>query len=161
MAETKEFKAESKRLLEMMINSIYTHKEIFLRTLIIEIGPETNFCASAWSLRLNPSNLGISSITGVFPTSISSLMSCIVTTTYLKSNACVSCANIGSPSRNMYSTQSGSSCIFITVRKSSSTYFTPVSASAWIYRHISSGEVPSAIGSVQRLLSIITVFISL
>ena len=32
--ETKEFKAESKRLLEMMINSIYTHKEIFLRALI-------------------------------------------------------------------------------------------------------------------------------
>ena len=32
--ETKEFKAESKRLLEMMINSIYTHKEIFLRELI-------------------------------------------------------------------------------------------------------------------------------
>lgn len=31
---TKEFKAESKRLLEMMINSIYTHKEIFLRELI-------------------------------------------------------------------------------------------------------------------------------
>ncbi len=30
----KEFKAESKRLLEMMINSIYTHKEIFLRELI-------------------------------------------------------------------------------------------------------------------------------
>lgn len=34
MNETKEFKAESKRLLEMMINSIYTHKEIFLRELI-------------------------------------------------------------------------------------------------------------------------------
>ena len=34
MAETKQFKAESKRLLEMMINSIYTHKEIFLRELI-------------------------------------------------------------------------------------------------------------------------------
>ena len=34
MAETKEFKAESKRLLEMMINSIYTPKEIFLRELI-------------------------------------------------------------------------------------------------------------------------------
>ena len=32
--ETKQFKAESKRLLEMMINSIYTHKEIFLRELI-------------------------------------------------------------------------------------------------------------------------------
>ncbi len=32
--EQKEFKAESKRLLEMMINSIYTHKEIFLRELI-------------------------------------------------------------------------------------------------------------------------------
>ena len=31
---TKEFKAESKRLLEMMIHSIYTHKEIFLRELI-------------------------------------------------------------------------------------------------------------------------------
>ncbi|XNQ60893.1 molecular chaperone HtpG [Alkalihalobacillus sp. 1P02AB] len=30
----KEFKAESKRLLEMMINSIYTQKEIFLRELI-------------------------------------------------------------------------------------------------------------------------------
>lgn len=32
--ETKQFRAESKRLLEMMINSIYTHKEIFLRELI-------------------------------------------------------------------------------------------------------------------------------
>ena len=31
---TKKFKAESKRLLEMMIHSIYTHKEIFLRELI-------------------------------------------------------------------------------------------------------------------------------
>ena len=28
----KQFKAESKRLLEMMINSIYTHKEIFIRS---------------------------------------------------------------------------------------------------------------------------------
>ncbi len=34
MAQTKEFKAESKRLLDMMINSIYTHKEIFLREII-------------------------------------------------------------------------------------------------------------------------------
>lgn len=31
---TKEFKSESKRLLDLMINSIYTHKEIFLRELI-------------------------------------------------------------------------------------------------------------------------------
>lgn len=32
--ERREFKAESKRLLELMIHSIYTHKEIFLRELI-------------------------------------------------------------------------------------------------------------------------------
>ena len=32
--QTKEFKAESKRLLDMMINSIYTHTEIFLREII-------------------------------------------------------------------------------------------------------------------------------
>ncbi len=34
MKETKEFKTETKKLLDMMINSIYTHKEIFLRELI-------------------------------------------------------------------------------------------------------------------------------
>ncbi len=34
MKETKKFKTETKRLLDMMINSIYTHKEIFLRELI-------------------------------------------------------------------------------------------------------------------------------
>jgi len=34
MAEKKQFKAESQRLLDLMINSIYTHKEIFLRELI-------------------------------------------------------------------------------------------------------------------------------
>ena len=31
----KQFKAESKRLLDLMINSIYTHKEIFLREILI------------------------------------------------------------------------------------------------------------------------------
>ena len=30
----KQFKAESKKLLDMMINSIYTNKEIFIRELI-------------------------------------------------------------------------------------------------------------------------------
>lgn len=34
MSEKKQFKSESKRLLDLMINSIYTHKEIFLRELI-------------------------------------------------------------------------------------------------------------------------------
>ncbi|MGN1344078.1 MAG: molecular chaperone HtpG [Traorella sp.] len=34
MGKNKQFKAESKRLLDLMINSIYTHKEIFLRELI-------------------------------------------------------------------------------------------------------------------------------
>ena len=32
--EKKQFKAESKRLLDIVINSIYTHREIFLRELI-------------------------------------------------------------------------------------------------------------------------------
>ncbi len=32
--KTKQFKSESKRLMDMMINSIYTHKEIFLREII-------------------------------------------------------------------------------------------------------------------------------
>ena len=34
MSEKKQFQAESKRMLELMIHSIYTHKEIFLRELI-------------------------------------------------------------------------------------------------------------------------------
>lgn len=34
MGRKKQFKAESKRLLDLMINSIYTHKEIFLRELV-------------------------------------------------------------------------------------------------------------------------------
>ncbi|MBB6716140.1 molecular chaperone HtpG [Clostridium gasigenes] len=32
--ETKQFKAESRRVLDLMINSIYTHKEIFMREII-------------------------------------------------------------------------------------------------------------------------------
>ena len=32
--EKQQFKAESKRLLDLMINSIYTNKEIFLREII-------------------------------------------------------------------------------------------------------------------------------
>ena len=34
MLKSKQFKSESKRLLDLMINSIYTHKEIFLREII-------------------------------------------------------------------------------------------------------------------------------
>ena len=32
--EKKQFKAESQRLLDLMINSIYTHREIFLRDFV-------------------------------------------------------------------------------------------------------------------------------
>lgn len=32
--EKKQFKTESKRILDMMVNSIYTHRDIFLRELI-------------------------------------------------------------------------------------------------------------------------------
>ena len=32
--QKKDFKAESKRLMDLMVNSIYTHKEIFLREII-------------------------------------------------------------------------------------------------------------------------------
>ena len=38
----KQFKSESKRLLELMINSIYTHKEIFLRELISNANDATD-----------------------------------------------------------------------------------------------------------------------
>lgn len=39
---TRKFKSESKRLLDMMINSIYTHKEIFLRELISNANDATD-----------------------------------------------------------------------------------------------------------------------
>ena len=39
----KQFKAESKRLLDLMINSIYTHKEIFLRELPTGPSPTTRW----------------------------------------------------------------------------------------------------------------------
>ena len=46
-AEKKEFKAESKRLLDMMINSIYTHKEIFSVSLFqMQVMQSTNYISN-------------------------------------------------------------------------------------------------------------------
>ena len=45
--ERKEFQAESKRLLELMIHSIYTHKEIFLREILSNAPTPSTSCAIA------------------------------------------------------------------------------------------------------------------
>ena len=55
--EKKQFKAESKRLMDMMINSIYTHKEIFLREIISNASDAIDKLAYT---ALTDSNVGLS-----------------------------------------------------------------------------------------------------
>ena len=55
--EKKQFQAESKRLLDMMINSIYTHQEIFLRELISNASDAIDKLAY---VALTDQNVGIS-----------------------------------------------------------------------------------------------------
>ena len=54
--EKMQFKAESKRLMDMMINSIYTHKEIFLREIISNASDAIDKLAYA---ALTDSNVGL------------------------------------------------------------------------------------------------------
>jgi len=53
----KQFKTESKKLLDMMINSIYTHKEIFLRELLSNASDAID---KLYYLSLTDSNVGVS-----------------------------------------------------------------------------------------------------
>ena len=55
--EKMQFKAESKRLMDMMINSIYTHKEIFLREIISNASDAIDKLAYT---ALTDSNVGLS-----------------------------------------------------------------------------------------------------
>lgn len=54
---TKQFKAESKKLLDLMINSIYTHKEIFLREIISNASDAID---KLYFRSLTDSNVGLS-----------------------------------------------------------------------------------------------------
>lgn len=59
MPRKKQFKSESKRLLDLMINSIYTHKEIFLRELVSNASDAIDKYYFAHAGHVNPDELEI------------------------------------------------------------------------------------------------------